>query len=302
MKVSRIGSVRCKLGEGPLWDVEEQALYFVDVLGNKLWRYKEAGDTFESWGFETSISSLALAKDGGAIVSLQSGFHHFDFTSGKTTFISNPTKDNPTTQLNDGKVDARGRFIVGSVDISMATNAGLFSLAPDLSVTQLDDNLQITNGPCWSPDQKTLYLANSLTHNIYAYDYVLETGLVSNRRTFTNTADSGLGGIPDGATVDTQGRLWTAMCDGAKIACFDTQGQLVQAIDFPTGQVSSVMFGGRNLDRLYVTSIDAGALASIKAAEGAVYGPDEIGGGLFVIDGLEAKGLPEHRFGTITPT
>jgi L-arabinonolactonase len=298
MQITRVGTLHCRMGEGPLWDVEQQALYLVDVFGKRLWRLDAADGDPTYWDFPERISAIALDNLGGAIVALQTGLHHFDFPSQRLTLIEEITRGDPAIFLNDAKCDARGRFLFGTVDAAGTRDvAALFRLDVDGTVTQLDEGYRITNGPCWSPDGRTFYFADSMAKTIFAYDYDLGTGTVANRRAFADLTD--VGGIPDGATVDTQGRLWTAMCDGGKVVCIDSQGSIELTIDFPTCFVSSVMFGGPRLDRLYVTSIAGEVLAQVAAA-GGVSAADRagpLGGALFVVDGLDACGLPAQRYG-----
>lgn len=290
MRIERIGHQRCKVGEGPVWDVAEQALYFVDVLGRGLWRHDPVSGQFRHWPMPGCIGSLALCESGGALVALEDGLHRLDLRSGETTPFA--TWDDPAqdTQCNDGKVDPRGRFLVGTVPRSLHDQRDIGVLRcihPDGKMEELDRGFNITNGPAWSPDGKTFYFANSRAHTIFAYDYDLDQGRVSNRRVFADT--QGHGGMPDGATVDGDGRLWVAICGGGKVVCWRPDGQVDRVIEMPVPLVGSVMFGGPQLDRLYVTTLDGGSL-------GLGFPSDDLGGSLFVIDGLGAKGLPEHRF------
>jgi len=285
MKISRVGDVTCKLGEGPVWDPQDQALYFVDVMGSKIHRYAPATETFDVYQTPGIVGSLGLRREGGAVVAMAGGIALFDFATGGLTAIGDPEADRPLTQWNDGKVDPQGRFITGTVATDMKSMiCGLYSVERGL-ITLLDDGFGITNGPCWSPDGSIFYVADSVPQNIYAYDYDLDSGSVGGRRVFANTAE--LGGIPDGATVDTEGRLWSAICSAGKIACWLPDGRLDRVIEVPPTLVSSVMFGGPDLDRLFVTSIDGASLG---------FPSDETGGQLFVIDGLDAKGVAEPRY------
>ncbi len=295
MNISRVGEVRCQLGEGPLWDAREQALFFVDVLGQAIWRHEPSSGSFDRWSLPTRVSAMALRETGGAIIASGEGLQRFDFETGALDLVSDPAAGDGRVALNDGKADAGGRFLVGGVDVTGEQPiASIFSLDADGAVTSLDGGFRISNGPCWSPDGGTFYIADSMARAIYAYDYDRLTGAIANRRLFADT--SPLPGIPDGATVDARGRVWTAMCDGAAVVCFDANGAISQSITFPTGFPSSVMFGGEDLERLFVTTIDVGSLSSLAVAANAVHRPDTIGGGLFAIDGLDATGLPEHRF------
>lgn len=290
MKIERVGNVRCKLGEGPVWDVREQALYFVDTLAGTLWRYEPDSAQFQSWQTPGLLGSIALRERGGAVLALGHGFHFFDFNTGQATLIADPQAAGGATQFNDGKTDRRGRFFAGTVH-KRATEpqAALYRLDADQSVHEVDSGIVISNGPCWSPDGNTFYFADSMRQDIYAYDYDADTGNVSNRRVFANTA--ALGGIPDGATVDRDGRLWSAICNGGKIVCYRPDGVVETVIEAPRELVSSVMFGGANLDELYCTSIDAAQMPKEFGCD-----PEDGGGELFVIRGLGVTGLPESRF------
>ena len=289
MDIRRIGTLRCRLGEGPLWDVAEQALYFIDGRANRLWRYQPGPESFASWETPLQIGSMALRKDGGAILALEDGFYGFDFATGQASLIAKAPGEGEKTSLNDGKVDARGRFLAGGCVRSLTdtvAKAGLHRLDPDGSVTTLEREISVSNGPCWSPDGRTLYFADSMPRTVFAYDYDLETGGISNKRVFLKTGPSD--GIPDGATVDAQGRYWVALCLAGKIACYRPDGELERTVEVPAGWVSSVMFGGPRLDQLYFTSIDPDVLGRPST---------DADGGLYVIDGLGATGLPEPRFG-----
>jgi sugar lactone lactonase YvrE len=297
MKISRLGTLRCKLGEGPVWDTAERALYFTDVLDHRVWRHDPVTGDSNSWQVPAPVGSFALRRDGGgAILAMGKGLHLLDFASGVTTSIAEPEAGNERVQFNDGKADRRGRFLAGTVELSGRDPlAALYSIDSRGIVTQLDAGFRITNGPCWSPDGGTFYLADSVAKVIYAYDYDEASGALGNQRRFIDT--SSREGIPDGATVDAQGRLWSAQCESSKVVCYNLDGSIERLIEFPAAFVSSVMFGGADLERLFVTSIDPAVLASIAVASGAPPAlPGDLGGALFVVDGLGVTGLPEHRY------
>jgi L-arabinonolactonase len=192
----------------------------------------------------------------------------------------------PGTTFNDGKTDARGRFIAGTLDSKFKTSAGsIFSLDASLKCTTLEPAIGCTNGPCFSPDNRTFYCSDSVSRTIAAYDYDLATGTVSNKRQFA--ASKGLGGVPDGATVDAEGHLWSAIAGGGKLVCYNPDGTIARTVEVPVPIITSVMFGGDNLDVMYATSIGTKTL-------GMDPGPE--GGRLFAIKGLGVKGKPEPRF------
>lgn len=282
--------VDCKtiLGEGPLWDVEEQRLYWIDSFGNKVWRATADGKEIRTWDVPAKIGSMALRRKGGAVVSLQTGFHFLDLKTGKCELIVDPEPDKPSTRLNDGKVDKRGRFIAGSMDTMESGPIGaLYRLDPDLSLHKLEDGIICSNGPCWSPDGKTFYFADSWSEAISVYDYDLDTGTPSRKRTFCSV--KGTGGAPDGATVDAEGYVWMALVYAGEIRRYAPDGRLDRTIKMPVLKVTSVNFGGPNLDILYVTSMAKPPLPRFPED-----GP--LGGSLFAITGLGVRGVPEPRF------
>jgi sugar lactone lactonase YvrE len=124
-----------------------------------------------------------------------------------------------------------------------------------------------------------------VARTISAYDYDLATGTVSNKRLFA--AIKGLGGVPDGATVDAEGHYWSAIAGGGKIVCYNPDGSIARTVEVPVPIITSLMFGGDNLDVMYATSIGEKVLNMEPGADG---------GSLFAIKGLGVKGKPEPRF------
>lgn len=261
-----------------------------------IWRYDPVSGARQSWQFRDQVGSFALRRTGGALVALTSGLFLFDFATGQLKPLGNPCAADPKLQLNDGKVDPAGRFVVGSVHTSALVNtAALYTVDTDRTISTLDDDYIVVNGPCWSVDGKTFYVADSVRQVIYAYDYDVARGAATDRRVFAQVR--GLGGIPDGATCDSQGFLWSALCGAGKVVRFTRAGAVDRIIEMPTPLVSSVTFGGRNLDRLFVTSIDpAAAAAEIEMAANTPHKSDENSGELFVVDGLDVTGVAERRF------
>lgn len=293
MQIIRLDAPKCLVGEGPVWDVAQQALYYVDIIGKCVHRLvPDTGET-SSWGVPGTIGSLAVREQGGLLLALADGFYSLDTASGEVKPLYLPDGLTARVQFNDGKVDRRGRFISGTTDSTAKEPLGsVYSLSPDLACRKIDDGIIISNGPCWSTDDRTFYFSDSMKSQIYAYDYDIETGETANRRLFANTRELDLGPIPDGATVDADGLMWMAICEGAKIVAFRPDGKVERTIDFPVSLTASVMFGGPNLDLLFVTTIDPLALKAL----GIEKPPEDGGGCLWVIEGLGARGVPEPRF------
>ena len=287
MQITKLDLPRCKVGEGPVWDIAEQALYYIDIFDKKVFRWDPANGDLKSWDVPDMIGSMALRERGGAIVALVTGIHTLDFETGEVAPFALLEPPDPELQLADGKVDRRGRFVFGTSHRKMQEpRGGLWSLGIDGKLTQLDGDIHLGNGPCWSPDDKVLYHADSLRHTIYAYDYDIESGAAGNRRAFFDS--SAYGPIPDGATVDSDGNLWTAICEGGVVLCLSPAGAVIREVTFPTNIPASCMFMGPDLDRLFVPTIDPSFMGRPSA-------PDD--GMNFLIEGLGVTGLPEPRYG-----
>ncbi len=283
--IEKIAGVKNKLGEGPVWDVAEKALYWIDGQAPALYRLDPKSNDIKSWKMPKPIGSFALREKGGAVLALADGFYLFDFKSGDAKQIGDPVAK-PGTTFNDGKTDARGRFIAGTLDAKFAKPLGsIFSLDASLKCSMLEPAIGCTNGPCFSPDNRTFYCADSVSRTISAYDYDLAAGTVSNKRLFV--APKGLGGVPDGATVDAEGHLWSAIAGGGKIVCYNPDASIARTVVVPVLIITSVMFGGDNLDVMYATSIGEKILNMEPGVDG---------GSLFAIKGLGVKGKPEPRF------
>jgi len=293
VRIIRLEAPRCRGGENPIWDAAKQVLHYIDNSGKKVHTFTPASGTTRSFDMPTVITTLVLRQGGGAVVTLRSGVHFLDLDTGELQLVD-PLPDPPPYVFNDGKVDGRGRFLIGASTANFAAPApdgGLFRLDPDRTLTRLDTGIHFSNGPCWSPDWRTLYFSDSWINTIYAYDYDADAGAVSNRRIFATTAE--LGGLPDGATVDEDGLYWVAVFRAGKIAAFRPDGKLERLIEMPVKLASSVAFGGPNLDQLYVTTI---AHDVAGQAQGKAERADDQAGSLFVVDGLGARGRAEPLF------
>ncbi len=289
------------LGEGPVWDVEEGRLYWVDGTGRRvgkpsIWRLDPRTGKVEHWSLSHDVGALALREGGGAVLALDDGFYFFDFASGKLDLIQLVDADQPRSRLNDGKCDRRGRFIAGGMDDKEVLKiCGLWRLDPDLRVTKLDDGIICTNGPCWSPDDTTFYVADTFQGEFWAYDYNLETGTLSNKRVFASF--KGDPGVADGSTVDAEGCMWNAQVIGGDLVRYAPDGGVERRIGMPVKNLTSVMFGGDKLDELYVTSMARVKHPAVHDLFAKQAKPQFLAGSLFRVTGLGIRGLPEPRFG-----
>lgn len=300
VKIECILECENHLGEGPVWDAEEGRLYWVDGTGRRVnkpavWRMDPKTAKVENWNLDHDIGAMALRKDGGAVFALDDGFYFFDFDSGQIELIQLVDEEQPRSRLNDGKVDRRGRFFAGGMDDKEELKiCGLWRLDPDLTVTKVDDGIICSNGPCWSPDDKTFYFADTFQEEFWAYDYDIESGTLSNKRVFATTEEDA--GVADGSTVDEEGCLWNAQVIGGELVRYAPDGSVERRIGMPVKNVTSVNFGGDNMDVLYVTSMARVSHPAVHDMFAKQVKPQFLAGALFAVTGLGIRGVPEPRF------
>lgn len=285
------------LGENPIWNVAEQALYWLDTRTPVIRRYCPATATIDEWlvpePYRSSdqIVSFAFRAQTGMIAAFRRGFCFLDIHAGRIEPVvqAEQVPDVPeTNRMNDGKCDAHGRYWCGSMDTRFAGPTGsLYRLGADLRCDKIDSGVICSNGIAFSPDNRTMYYADSRAAVIWAYDFDLDDGVPSGRRVFVSTEP--FSGRPDGATVDTQGNYWIAMVAMGAVFKFNPAGKLEQRIELPVSFPTMCAFGGSRLDTLFVTS--ASFPLSAEQAE-----LEPLAGGLFAIEGTGAQGIAEPMF------
>lgn len=250
-----IADVKALLGEGPVWVEREQALYWVDIKGYRIFRLAE-GNQLTQWETPFRVGSIAPRETGGFVGGADGGFAAIDLDRGHFEIFASPEPDRPNNRFNDGKTDRAGRFWAGTMDDTESEASGaLFRLGFDLRWTRMDDGYRVTNGPAFSPGGRLMYHADSARQIIYVYD-VDEGGDLGERNLFARFGEND--GYPDGMTVDAEGCLWVAFWDGWCVRRFSPSGECIHIIDLPVQRPTSLTFGGPDLDRLYVTSASIG--------------------------------------------
>ncbi len=253
-EVEHVLPVHNLLGEGPVWSVDEQTLYWVDIERNCFNRYIPATGVYEKINVGVAIGVLALRTSGGLVMATKKGFAFWDNNSTELHYIANPEADRAHMRFNDGAVDSSGRFWAGSM--GGPGEGTLYRLDPDGSVHAMVPDVSTPNGIGWSPDNTIMYFTDSEPRIIYAFDYDAATGNIANRRNFIEVPEEV--GTPDGLAIDSQGYIWDACWDGAKIVRYTPNGTVDRIIQIPALRPTSCVFGGPNMDELYITSASTG--------------------------------------------
>ena len=229
--------------------------------------------------------SLAVREEGGLLLALKSGIAFFDPGTGGMERVAAPEAGRPDHRFNDGKCDPRGRFWAGTMnDVTRAPEGSLYRF-DGASCVEFESGITIPNSLCWSRDARTMYFADSLKRTLFAYDYDPDRGEPGNKRVFATIAEPG---IPDGSTVDAEDCLWCAEYGGWKVTRFAPDGRRMRSIDLPVKQPTSCMFGGPDLDILYVTTASQRLSAEERSQQ-------PLAGALLAMD-AGVRGLPEARF------
>ena len=282
--VEHVLSVGAKLGEGPLWDPEAGALYFVDIESNCYYRFEPGSGRLDRFDVGVPVGVMGLRQRGGLVLATRDGFGFWDPAAGRLTPIADPEADKPQARFNDGAVDDRGRFWAGTMGDEDRNS--LYRLDADLTVHTMETGLGTCNGIKWSPDGKTMYLANTPHQVIYAYDFDLDSGGLSQRRVFVDSTAEPC--FPDGLAVDSEGFVWSARWGGGKVTRYDPAGRVEREIMLPVEQVTSCTFGGPDLDELYITTAHTGLDDEQRAKQ-------PLAGDLFRVR-VGIKGMPPARF------
>lgn len=240
-------------GESPLWVVPEQAIYWTDIVGQRVYRLdnKTGKSTLLHSGFE--ISGLVVHAEGGFIAVNSQGLWHWDGSAGFRQKFS--AVDGQPCQLNDCIADKRGRVLSGSQffdPVKPYARGKLFLFDTNGSARILDEGFELSNGLAWSPNGEQLYLTDTVARRIYEYKYNEATGSVSDRRILIQVGLED--GIPDGLTVDAAGYLWSAQWYGGRVVRYDPEGKEERRISVPAKQTSSLAFGGADFTDLFVTT------------------------------------------------
>lgn len=282
--------IRADLGEGPVWDSTAGCLWFVDIHGRSVHRLDASAGTVARHDVARQIGAAIPRTDGGLVLALDNGIHLYTWGESTTELVIPVGDGDPAIRMNDAKCDPRGRLWAGTMATDFRPGVSTLFRFGRRGAFAAVRGCALANGLGWSPDGTRMYFVDSRRRIVEAFDYDVETGEISGRRTWLTVPEAD--GWADGLTVDAEGGVWVAMYLNGAVHRYDPDGALSEVIRLPTRKVTSVCFGGTGLADLYVTSASSGLSARELEAEPQA-------GFVFVVPGAGA-GQPTVRFDPAT--
>lgn len=284
-QVECVLDARAELGESPVWSATEQALYWLDIIGQRLHRFEPATGATREWPLPARPGSLALCAYGDVLLAMGEGFHRLDLDSGRLQLLQRQALPEGC-RFNDGKVSPDGRFFVGSMDeAQLSRRLGvLYRFDPDGRCEAVLDDLIVSNGLAWSPDGRQLWHSDSKGQLIRCFDY--HNGQLSNPREIARPDEAA--GRPDGAAMDVDGFYWSAGISAGVLNRWAPDGRLDRRVELPCAAPTMPCFGGPDMKTLFITSLRHGLSAAQLAHR-------PLSGGLFALR-VDVAGVPVARF------
>jgi sugar lactone lactonase YvrE len=286
MDVELVLDARAELGESPVWDDRRQRLLFVDIARGEVHEFDPATGHDRVFEVGQPVGAVALTEGDDWVIAARDGFFRLDPNSGDVTLIAHVELDLAGNRMNDGAVDAAGRFWAGTMNpVGSRNNGALYRLDPDGTVHCMLAPVSTSNGIDWSPDGRRMYYVDTALARVDVFTFSLTSGQICDRRTFVNVPAAA--GLPDGLVVDNDGFVWLALWQGGALYRYTPDGRLHRVIPMPVSLVTKCAFGGRALDELFVTT------ACIGLAGG---GRETGAGGIFRLK-PGVFGRPARRYG-----
>jgi sugar lactone lactonase YvrE len=293
MQPEIILDAQATLGEGPAWDARTRTLYWIDIVDKRIHYHRNEEDGFIQ--LDVMPGCLAPARDGSLIVAAHASIlaikplaQTHDEPAIVTQTVLASVSEPANNRFNDGKCDPAGRFLAGTMDMGEKIPGGALHSFDGSQVTRLLEGVCISNGLAWSSDHETFYHIDTPTREVKAFDYDLATGQIANPRVVICVPEAL--GWPDGMTSDMDGNLWIAMWSGAQVTRWNPRtGRLLEQIPLPAKLVTSCVFGGENLNELYITSARRG----LDQADLTAY---RYSGSLMRVK-TRVQGMPTFEFG-----
>lgn len=283
-------NAQCILAECALWNVQEQAIYWVDIIGAKIQRYCVKSRIVRTFEMPHRIGCFSFTPVPNEIIAaFDIGIARYNLISAELEWLAQPEQHLKTNRFNDGRTDRLGRFWAGTMnEVSASDNknsvlGSVYCVDLNKQCAAKISEVSISNGLCWSVDGTTMYHADSPQRTINAYDFDTQTAQLSNKRIFARTEGHR---FPDGSIVDAHDCLWNAQWGASQVIRYSADGERDLIVELPVSQPSSVAIGGPNMDWLIVTTARHSLAPERLAAEPQA-------GNIFIYQLLGIEGIAE---------
>ena len=221
---------------------------FQDIPNGKT--YKTAGGKPETINQDSgNACATEFDKDGNRYEVVKK-------TQSIVRFGADGSKKDITTDIagNDMTIAANGNIYVSAPE-GREKPSTLYLIRPGGEKVVVDKGLIFANGVALSPDQTLLYVAESVSHWVWAYQ-ILPDGTLGYKQKFgwLHVRDTEENAWADGLTCDQDGRIYVATRSGVQI--LDQTGRVNAILTTPNGAASNIAFGGKDFDIMYVTAND----------------------------------------------
>lgn len=272
--------------EGLVWDARQGRLLWVDIFAGLVMAHDLASGPVQTWDIGRAVGAVAPRRVGGLVCAVREGFG-FLSERGQFSLVTDELRYRSYLQMNDGAVDACGRFWAGTTCLEPEAHHGagsLYCLDPvGLEVTEHLSGIDVSNGIGWSPDGRRCYYIDSARHRVDVFPFDADSTVPLGERQTLVEVDA----VPDGLAVDSEGCIWVAMCGAWEVQRFTPTGRLDRAVRLPGSLVTTCCFGGPDLATLFIAvsahGLDERSLRTEKA------------GYIFALD-PGAQGLPSPEF------
>ena len=279
---------RLELGEGARW--VDGRVVLVDLLRGRLLAANPASASLDVLAeLDVPLGAVAPIRDAanswiaaaGTGVCILTGV---GTDSVEVDWIARTASLSSTAlRVNDATADAAGRFWFGTMAYDATELAGsLYRVDRDGTVTLVLDRISIPNGPAFTEDGATMYLADTARGLVHRYRVDAETGELSEPELFADLSDTA--GAPDGMTVDREGGVWIACWGDGTVRRYLADGTTDRVVELPAGQPASVCLGG-----------PGGRLLHITTAHYGLNPPGEHDGAVFTVP-VNVSGFPAAAF------
>ncbi|MGB7087682.1 MAG: SMP-30/gluconolactonase/LRE family protein [Phormidesmis sp.] len=236
--------------ENPLWHAQHQCLYWSDIPQGQLFRYDLEQDRYEKIYSGKPVGGFTIQADGSLLLLKAKGTVEI-WREGRMITVISEIPEARDTRFNDAIADPKGRVFSGTIASDRAAGH-LYRIDMDGSYQVVVEDVKLPNGMAFSADHKHFFLTDSDRRHIYRFDYDVDSGQLSNQHTLITIPEGE--GVPDGLTIDADGYLWSARWEGGGVYRYDPDGTAVMKLKLPTAKVSCVSFGGKNYERLFIST------------------------------------------------